>query len=129
MPADKINKKRLQIWNYYHENLEELEKKGVIERPYIPDYATHNAHMYYLKVKDLETRTRLLEYLKKKGILSVFHYVPLHTSSAGIKFGRFHGEDVYTTKESERLLRLPMYYSLRMEEAEEVVKALKQFSF
>lgn len=127
--ADNINEKRLAIWNFYHENLEELEKQGVIERPFIPDYATHNAHMYYLKVKDLETRTRLLSFLKEQGILSVFHYVPLHSAPAGMQFGRFHGEDKYTTKESERLLRLPMYYSLKMEEAAEVVNALKKFTY
>ena len=125
--ADKINDKRLSIWNFYHEELKELEDKGVLERPYIPEYATHNAHMYYLKVKDLRVRTKLLAYLKERGILSVFHYVPLHSATAGKKFGRFHGEDVYTTKESERLCRLPMYYSLSLEEAAEVVKALKEF--
>ena len=125
--ADKINDKRLSIWNFYHEELKELEDKGVLERPYIPEYATHNAHMYYIKVKDLKVRTKLLAYLKERGILSVFHYVPLHTATAGKKFGRFHGEDRYTTKESERLLRLPMYYSLSLEEAAEVVKALKEF--
>ncbi len=125
--ADKINDKRLSIWNFYHEELKELEDKGVLERPYIPEYATHNAHMYYIKVKDLRMRTKLLAYLKERGILSVFHYVPLHSATAGKKFGRFHGEDVYTTKESERLCRLPMYYSLSLEEAAEVVKALKEF--
>ena len=125
--ADKINDKRLSIWNFYHEELKELEDKGVLERPYIPKYATHNAHMYYIKVKDLRVRTKLLAYLKERGILSVFHYVPLHSATAGKKFGRFHGEDVYTTKESERLCRLPMYYSLSLEEAAEVVKALKEF--
>ena len=125
--ADKINDKRLTIWNFYHEELKELEDKGVLERPYIPEYATHNAHMYYIKVKDLRVRTKLLAYLKERGILSVFHYVPLHSATAGKKFGRFHGEDVYTTKESERLCRLPMYYSLSLEEAAEVVKALKEF--
>ena len=125
--ADKINDKRLSIWNFYHEKLKELEDKGVLERPYIPEYATHNAHMYYIKVKDLRVRTKLLAYLKERGILSVFHYVPLHSATAGKKFGRFHGEDVYTTKESERLCRLPMYYSLSLEEAAEVVKALKEF--
>ena len=125
--ADKINDKRLSIWNFYHEELKELEDKGVLERPYIPEYATHNAHMYYIKVKDLRVRTKLLAYLKERGILSVFHYVPLHSAIAGKKFGRFHGEDVYTTKESERLCRLPMYYSLSLEEAAEVVKALKEF--
>lgn len=127
--AEKINDKRLAIWNYYNENLASLAREGLIEQPYVPEYATHNAHMYYIKVKDLETRTRLLEYLKEKGILSVFHYVPLHSSKAGKEFGRFHGEDVYTTKESERILRLPMYYSLSMDEAAEVVKALKEFQF
>ena len=125
--ADKINDKRLSIWNFYHEEVKELEDKGVLERPYIPEYATHNAHMYYIKVKDLRVRTKLLAYLKERGILSVFHYVPLHSATAGKKFGRFHGEDVYTTKESERLCRLPMYYSLSLEEAAEVVKALKEF--
>ena len=125
--ADKINDKRLSIWNFYHEELKELEDRGVLERPYIPEYATHNAHMYYIKVKDLRVRTKLLAYLKERGILSVFHYVPLHSATAGKKFGRFHGEDVYTTKESERLCRLPMYYSLSLEEAAEVVKALKEF--
>ena len=125
--ADKINDKRLSIWNFYHEELKELEDKGVLERPYIPEYATHNAHMYYIKVKDLRVRTKLLAYLTERGILSVFHYVPLHSATAGKKFGRFHGEDVYTTKESERLCRLPMYYSLSLEEAAEVVKALKEF--
>lgn len=125
--ADKINDKRLSIWNFYHEELKELEDKGVLERPYIPEYATHNAHMYYIKVKDLRVRTKLLAYLKERGILSVLHYVPLHSATAGKKFGRFHGEDVYTTKESERLCRLPMYYSLSLEEAAEVVKALKEF--
>lgn len=127
--AEKINDKRLAIWNYYNENLASLAREGLIDQPYVPEYATHNAHMYYIKVKDLETRTRLLEYLKEKGILSVFHYVPLHSSKAGREFGRFHGEDVYTTKESERILRLPMYYSLSMDEAAEVVKALKEFQF
>ena len=127
--AEKINDKRLAIWNYYNESLASLAREGLIDQPYVPEYATHNAHMYYIKVKDLETRTRLLEYLKEKGILSVFHYVPLHSSKAGREFGRFHGEDVYTTKESERILRLPMYYSLSMDEAAEVVKALKEFQF
>ena len=127
--VDKINEKRLAIWNFYHENLASLAQEGLIEQPYVPEYATHNAHMYYIKVKDLETRTRLLGYLKEQGILSVFHYVPLHSSKAGKMFGRFHGEDIYTTKESERLLRLPMYYSLSLDEAAQVVEALKHFQY
>ena len=127
--AEKINEKRLAVWDFYHENLASLAQEGMIEQPYVPEYATHNAHMYYIKVKDLETRTRLLDYLKEQGILSVFHYVPLHSSKAGRAFGRFHGEDIYTTKESERILRLPMYYSLSMDDAAEVVKALKNFRY
>lgn len=126
--AERINEKRLAVWNYYHEELAELEEKGAIRRPFVPEYATHNAHMYYIKVRDLETRTKLIDYLKERGILSVFHYIPLHSAKAGLKFGRFHGEDIYTTKESERLMRLPMYYSLKMEEAQEVVQALKSFT-
>ena len=126
--AERINEKRLAVWNYYHEELAELEEKGAIRRPFVPEYATHNAHMYYIKARDLETRTKLIDYLKERGILSVFHYIPLHSSKAGLKFGRFHGEDIYTTKESERLMRLPMYYSLKMEEAQEVVQALKSFT-
>ena len=125
--ADKINDKRLSIWNFYHEELKELEDRGVLERPYIPEYATHNAHMYYIKVKDLKVRTKLLAYLKQRGILSVFHYVPLHTATAGKKFGRFHGEDVYTTKESERLCRLPMYYSLSMEDVKYITDCLLEY--
>lgn len=127
--AEKINEKRLDLWDYYHEHLAPLADAGLIEQPYVPDYATHNAHMYYIKVKDLEMRTRLLAYLREKDILSVFHYVPLHSAAAGQRFGRFHGEDVYTTKESERILRLPMYYSLSLEEAGIVVKALKDFNY
>lgn len=72
----------------------------------------HNAHMFYLKVRDLEERTAFIEHLKQHGVMAVFHYVPLHSSPAGLKFGRFHGEDVYTTRESDRLVRLPMYYGL-----------------
>jgi dTDP-4-amino-4,6-dideoxygalactose transaminase len=109
---DQINAKRLSIWNYYHETLRPLAEAGLIEQPYVPDYAVHNAHMYYIKVRDLQTRTDLIRYMKEKGVLCVFHYVPLHSSEAGRKFGRFHGDDIYTTKESERLMRLPLFYNL-----------------
>lgn len=125
--AEQINEKRLRIWDFYHEQLASLEEEGWIQRPFVPDYATHNAHMYYIKVKDLEIRTKLIAYLKEREILSVFHYVPLHSAAAGKKFGRFHGEDVYTTRESERIMRLPMYYSLSLEEAGQVVHAIKEF--
>ena len=122
-----IDERRMAVWNYYHENLADLEAAGYLERPTIPDYATHNAHMYYIKVKDLDTRSRLIAYLRERDICSVFHYIPLHSAKAGKEFGRFHGEDVYTTRESERLMRLPMYYSLTLEDAAYVVKTIKEF--
>ena len=125
--ADTIRKDRLDSWNYYNEELRPLAEAGYIEQPFIPDYADHNAHMYYIKTKDLETRGRLIDFMRKHDILTVFHYVPLHSAPAGKKFGRFHGEDKYTTKESERLLRLPMYYQLKEEDQEQVVKAVKEF--
>ena len=122
-----IDNKRMAIWNYYHESLKPLEEVGYIVRPEVPEYAVHNAHMYYIKVKDLETRTRLIAFLREQKICSVFHYIPLHSSKAGKKFGRFHGDDIYTTKESERLMRLPMYYSLTLEEAAYVVASIREF--
>ena len=115
--ASKIDEKRMSIWNMYDETLKPLAQRGLIEQPFVPDYAQHNAHMYYIKVKNLDQRTRLINHLKENGVMAVFHYVPLHSSKAGRRFGRFHGEDVYTTKESERLLRLPMFYNLPMEDA------------
>jgi len=125
--ADEINKNRLKTWNYYNDNLKELEDKGYIERPYIPKECEHNAHMYYIKAKDLEERTKLISFLKENGIQTVFHYIPLHTAPAGIKYGRFNGEDKFVTKESERLLRLPMYYNLDEKDAEKVVAKIKEF--
>ena len=125
--ADTIRKDRLDSWNYYNEELRPLAEAGYIEQPFIPDYADHNAHMYYIKTKDLEIRGRLIDFMRKHDILTVFHYVPLHSAPAGKKFGRFHGEDKYTTKESERLVRLPMYYHLKEEDREQVVKAIKEF--
>ena len=101
--CEKINQKRHQIYDTYHESLRDLEEQGKIQRPFVPEGCVHNAHMYYIKVKDLSVRSRLIAYLKEKGICTAFHYVPLHSSPAGEKFGRFSGEDVYTTKESERL--------------------------
>ena len=126
---DRINGKRHEIYNYYNENLKELENQEKIVRPFVPDGCAHNAHMYYFKVKNLETRSRLIAYLKENGIYSAFHYVPLHSAPAGQKFGRFAGEDVYTTKESERLVRLPMFYNLEMSEVEYIVDKILQFEF
>ena len=125
--ADRISSKRREIYDYYHRNLKGLAEEGKIEQPFVPDTCTHNAHMYYLKVRDMEVRTRLLKYLRKNEIISVFHYVPLHSSPAGLRFGRFAGEDIYTTRESERLLRLPMFYNLDMEQVKRIVDVLVAF--
>lgn len=125
--ADQINKNRLKSWDQYYEGLKDLEEGGQIELPYIPETCQHNAHMFYIKAKDIEERTRLIEYLKGNGIMSVFHYIPLHTAPAGKKYGRFSGEDKYTTKESERLLRLPMYYGLKKDEIDFIVTQIKRF--
>lgn len=125
--ADEINNIRLSAWNYYANNLKELEEKGKIEIQYLPEYSKHNAHMFYTKTKNLEERTELIKYLKENGIQAVFHYIPLHTSPAGKKFGVFHGEDKYTTIESERLVRLPMYYELTRKDQDEVISKIKEF--
>lgn len=125
--ADAITADRMATFDFYQESLKELADDGYLEQPYIPDYAKHNAHMYYIKVKDEPTRAALIQYLKERDIRTVFHYVPLHSAPAGQKFGRFHGEDRYTTKESERLLRLPMYYGLKQQEREKVAEAVRGF--
>ena len=124
---DQIFAKRMEIYNYYHKNLAHLAQEGKIEQPYVPEECSHNAHMYYIKVRDMQVRTRLIAYLREKGICSVFHYVPLHSAPAGQKFGRFSGEDVYTTKESERLLRLPMFYNLDMEDVKYITDTIASF--
>ena len=121
-----IYENRMKSWNTYYEGLKELKEQGHIELPVIPDGCVHNAHMFYLKAADLKERTALTKSLKEQGINAVFHYVPLHSAPAGIKFGSFHGEDRYTTKESERLLRLPLYYGMK-QEVDEVIEAVKAF--
>lgn len=125
--ADLINEDRLRCWNYYHEALRPLQDQGLIERPVIPKGCMHNAHMYYIKCKDLDERTRFITYMKSRGIQCVFHYIPLHSSPAGKRFGRFYGEDRYTTRESERLVRLPMYYQLPEESLACIVEAIRDF--
>lgn len=122
-----INNNRLQSWNAYYELLKPLEDRGCIDLPFVPQECTHNAHMFYIKAKDLEQRTKLISHLKENGIGAVFHYVPLHSSPAGKGFGRLHGEDKYTTKESERLLRLPMYYGLKTDDIELIAKIINDF--
>lgn len=125
--ADKINDRRLAIWDKYYEGLKELKDEGKIELQVIPEGCKHNAHMFFMKAKDLQERTELIKYLKENEIQTVFHYIPLHTAPAGIKYGRFHGEDRYTTKESERLMRLPMHYALTDEDVECVIEKIKEF--
>lgn len=123
--ADKIYEDRMNSWNRYYEMLSDLEQAGKIQLPVVPKECKHNAHMFYIKAKDLEERTALIDFLKANGVSSVFHYIPLHSAPAGMELGRFNGEDKYTTKESERLLRLPMYYGLgdNVEYVAEKVKA------
>ena len=125
--AEEINDKRMEIYDYYREHLAPLAEQGAVELPFVPDYAKHNAHMFYMKVKDLETRSAFITYLKENGIHAVFHYIPLHTSTAGKRFGRFHGEDVYTTKESERLVRLPLFYNLEMDQVRYIVDTILKY--
>ncbi len=125
--ADEINNHRLSLWNQYYEELLPLRERGLIELPTVPEDCVHNAHMFYIKAKDLQERTRLLAFLKDNGILAVFHYIPLHTAPAGLKFGRFHGTDKYTTRESERLCRLPMFYKLTAEEVSYITGKVKEF--
>lgn len=114
--ADEINDDRLKSWDAYDAALKDLADAGKITQPVVPEECIHNAHMYYIKVRDLDTRTRLFFDMKEQGVLTASHYVPLHSAPAGVKYGRFHGEDVYTTAESDRLLRLPMYYGLTEED-------------
>ena len=120
--ADRINDNRLSIWNTYSEAFAPLAASGRIEVPTVPEESVHNAHMYYLKLRDLADRTAFIQYLKDKGIIAVFHYVPLHSAPAGLKFGRFHGEDRYTTSESDRLVRLPLYYGMTPEDQQYVIR-------
>ncbi len=127
LAVDKIEQDRMSSWNRYFKFLRPLADKNLIDLPHIPDSCEHNAHMFYIKVKDVEERTRLIEYLKNDGILSVFHYIPLHSAPAGKEFGRFHGEDVFTTNESERLMRLPLYYGLTEEDSDTVINGIKKF--
>lgn len=125
--CEKINNKRMEIYDYYHKNLAVLAQEGKIEQPTVPQGCVHNAHMYYIKVCGQEVRSRLIAYLRERGIYSVFHYLPLHSAPAGLRFGRFCGEDVFTTRESERLLRLPMFYNLDMEDVKRIVDTMTAF--
>lgn len=125
--ANEINDNRLRTWNRYYSAFKPLEESGDLKLPVIPEECKHNAHMFYVKLKDIAVRTQFIEYLKEHGVYSVFHYIPLHSAPAGEKFGRFSGEDEYTTKESERLVRLPMYYGITDEDVEKVIRVTMEF--
>lgn len=122
-----IYENRMNSWKLYYELLKELAVEGTIELPFVPKECVHNAHMFYIKTKDLEERSRLISYLKEHDISAVFHYIPLHSAPAGKKYGVFYGEDKYTTCESERLLRLPLYFGIEKEKIERVVEAIYNF--
>lgn len=124
---DEINQNRMAAWNTYYSDLEPLKEAGKIELPVIPEGCEHNAHMFYIKTKDFQERSMLMAFLKDRDISSVFHYVPLHSSDAGMEYGEFRGEDRYTTAESDRLLRLPMYYGLDVDTVHMVTEAVKEF--
>lgn len=125
--ADEINNDRLNTWNKYLEAFLPLAEAGKLELPTVPEGCVHNAHMFYVKAKDLAERTALINHLKMRDILAVFHYVPLHSAPAGLKFGRFAGEDAYTTSQSDRLLRLPLYFGLTAEDRQRVIDAVLEF--
>lgn len=125
--ADEINENRLQSWNRYNEAFKELAEAGKIELPTIPEECVHNAHMYYVKLKDLEDRTKFIAYMKEAGVQCTFHYIPLHSAPAGQKFGIFSGNDEHTTSESDRLVRLPLYYQLSDEDQSCVIMSIKNF--
>uniref|UniRef100_UPI00258EFC62 DegT/DnrJ/EryC1/StrS family aminotransferase n=1 Tax=Idiomarina sp. TaxID=1874361 RepID=UPI00258EFC62 len=122
-----INEARLKAWDKYLSELRDLETAGLIQLPTISEGCRHNAHMFYIKVANLAERSELLEFLKERNIMAAFHYVPLHTASAGERFGRFHGQDKYTTMESERLMRLPLWYGITELDQNLVVGAIKEF--
>lgn len=125
--ADEINDNRLASWHTYYDAFKELEEKGLVKLPTIPEECVHNAHMFYLKCRSLEERTEFISFLKENDIVPTFHYVPLHSSPAGMRFGRFDGEDEVTTSESEKLVRLPMYYNMKDSDISKVIAAVVEF--
>ncbi len=125
--ADEINNDRLATWNMYNEAFAPLSERGILTLPTIPKDCVHNAHMYYIKLESLEERTRFINYMKERDICCVFHYLPLHSAPAGLKFGRFDGEDCHTTADSDRLVRLPLYYGQTAEDTKTVIENVLNF--
>lgn len=127
LKAEAMTADRMASWNDYYEGFRSLQDSGRIVLPAVPEDCTHNAHMFYIKCRDLQDRTDFISYMKEQGVGCVFHYIPLHSAPAGLKFGSFYGQDVYTTMESERLVRLPMYYGLAKEDREKVIACAKAY--
>lgn len=125
--AEQIHQRRIQLWQRYFDAFQALSTQNLVKLPQIPTACSHNAHLFFLKLRDIAQRTALIAFLRERGILSVFHYVPLHSSPAGQKFGRFVGEDRFTTAESEKLVRLPLFYNLSDAEQNKVIAAVHQF--
>ena len=125
--ADKINNNRIESWNAYYEAFKPFEDKGIVKLPTIPDGCVHNAHMFYLKFEDLETRQDFIRYMRENGVQCTFHYVPLHSSPAGLKFGRFSGDDEFTSSESDRLVRLPLYYNISSDDRNTVIEKTVEY--
>lgn len=124
--AQQVFDNRMNSWNKYNEAFKYLKDKGVIETPFVPEECEHNAHMYYIKLDNIEERTKFINYMKENDILTVFHYIPLHSAPAGREYGVFAGEDKYTTKESERIVRLPLYYNMG-ETVDRVIETINKY--
>lgn len=122
--AKRINEQRLRLWQNYYDALLPVATSGRITLPTLAADCQHNAHMFYIKLRDNDDRNALIDWLKEAEILAVFHYIPLHSSPAGQRFGHFHGTDRYTTAESERLLRLPLFYNLSDNNQKTVINSL-----
>jgi dTDP-4-amino-4,6-dideoxygalactose transaminase len=125
--ADKITERRMTTWNVYNQSLRGLEESGCLRRPVIPGECRHNAHMYYVLVSDLDERTKLLARLKENGIVAVFHYVPLHSSPGGRKFGREHGRLAITDEASHRVVRLPLWVGMSPADVHDVTACVSSF--
>nr|WP_315023590.1 dTDP-4-amino-4,6-dideoxygalactose transaminase [uncultured Aminipila sp.] len=125
--AEQINEQRLKAWNYYYKLLKSLETEGILQLPQIPENCVHNAHMFFVLVNDCNKRDSLLEYMKKNNIMATFHYIPLHLSPAGLKYGSFVGDDKNTISISKQIIRLPLYYGINIEDIEHICKVIEEF--
>jgi dTDP-4-amino-4,6-dideoxygalactose transaminase len=125
--AGEINQNRLETWDAYYKAFKPLVKKGMLEVPIIPIDCKHNAHMFYLKLKTLTDRALFIRHMKRKNVLTVFHYIPLHSSIAGKKFGQFFDIDINTTKESELIVRLPLFFNMTERDRKHIINSVIEF--